>query len=645
MTRKIGYITIVIVLALLFVAGTFGVGTALAEETEPWVPMAMPGTVEGVGVQFEVTDSEYLNVTLDSTELLTASISSVPAVIELRVEAAQGALETQLTLSGLVPGLEYHLYTDSLENHVITNADESGSLAWTQELIDPHLLFIQTVPSTIFIADSTNGKQCAQVGHWDGTTKTCTLEQDVADTIEIQSSGITLDGDGHKITGVSSKDAGIYIPGTIKTATTGVTVKNLTIEGFANGIKLNNAKNCTLRGNTIINVSNKGIELFPQNVKLGGGNLVTGNQVLGAEYGIDNKGSNFFQRNTIRSTEAALNGDDLGSFYNNNLIDYQYPFWSTNRSQSLSAALPFGGNYWSSFDSAIEGCADLNADGFCDAAYLPISHNDQVAGVDSFPWTTQDGWLDITINAPVDPIMYVDGGVIVDVSANFKDVDVNTSHTAIEWAWGDGTTSPAAVVNEVNGEGEVSSASHIYTSTGVYEITLTMKDNPYLSTVVKSYQYIVIYDPSAGFATGGGWIESPAGAYVPDPTMTGQATFGFIAKFYRTRTGGNELSGNTVFEFHTANLRFTSSSYDWLVVNGSKAIYRGLGYINGDVTKLYSFMLTAQDEGDTGDKFRIQIWDADNGLIYDNKIGALSNDLTAGTVISSGSIIVQTKSK
>ena len=194
--------------------------------------------------------------------------------------------------------------------------------------------------------------------------------------------------------------------------------------------------------------------------------------------------------------------------------------------------------------------------------------------------------------------------------------------------------------------GNVVAAQHTYYETGVYEIKLTMKDYPYLSTVVESYKYVVVYDPSAGFVTGGGWIEFPAGAYVPDPGLIGQATFGFISKFYRTRTGENELSGNTVFEFHAADLRFTSSSYDFLVVKNSKAIYRGLGYINGDVSKEYGFMLTAQDLED-GDMFRIQIWDGDpaSGLIYDNKIGAAANDLDAGTLISDGSIIIQTQSK
>jgi hypothetical protein len=39
---------------------------------------------------------------------------------------------------------------------------------------------------------------------------------------------------------------------------------------------------------------------------------------------------------------------------------------------------------------------------------------------------------------------------------------------------------------------------------------------------------LAVYDPSAGFATGGGWIMSPPGAYAADPTLTGRANFGFV---------------------------------------------------------------------------------------------------------------------
>lgn len=77
---------------------------------------------------------------------------------------------------------------------------------------------------------------------------------------------------------------------------------------------------------------------------------------------------------------------------------------------------------------------------------------------------------------------------------------------------------------------------------------------------------IVIYDPSAGFVTGGGWINSPAGAYIPDQSLAGKASFGFVAKYQK---GLTVPTGNTEFQFHTAGLNFKSTSYGWLVVQGS----------------------------------------------------------------------------
>ena len=47
------------------------------------------------------------------------------------------------------------------------------------------------------------------------------------------------------------------------------------------------------------------------------------------------------------------------------------------------------------------------------------------------------------------------------------------------------------------------------------------------------YQYIVVYDPDGGFITGGGWIESPPGAYYDDPLLTGKANFGFVSKYMK----------------------------------------------------------------------------------------------------------------
>ncbi|MGA7670997.1 MAG: hypothetical protein WBW04_11295, partial [Nitrolancea sp.] len=130
----------------------------------------------------------------------------------------------------------------------------------------------------------------------------------------------------------------------------------------------------------------------------------------------------------------------------------------------------------------------------------------------------------------------------------------------------------------------------------------------------------VVYDPSSGFVTGGGWIDSPAGAYVADPTMTGKATFGFVAKY---KKGQSVPDGNTEFQFKAGNLNFHSTSYQWLVVNqgGNNAQFKGTGTINGSGS--YDFMIWAtQGSKGSPDTFRIQIIDNSTGQkIYDNGVG------------------------
>jgi parallel beta-helix repeat protein len=153
---------------------------------------------------------------------------------------------------------------------------------------------------------------------------------------------------------------------------------------------------------------------------------------------------------------------------------------------------------------------------------------------------------------------------------------------------------------------------------------------------------LVVYDPAGGFVTGGGWIMSPAGAYAADPTLEGKATFGFVSKYQK---GASVPSGNTEFQFHAAGMNFKSNSYDWLVLAGAKAQYKGTGTING--TGEYKFMLTAWDGQVTGggdvDRFRIRIWDsASGGLVYDNQTGAADGD-DPTTALGGGSIVIHKK--
>ena len=77
----------------------------------------------------------------------------------------------------------------------------------------------------------------------------------------------------------------------------------------------------------------------------------------------------------------------------------------------------------------------------------------------------------------------------------------------------------------------------------------------------------VVYDPSEGFVTGGGWIDSPTGAYTADPTLAGRAGFGFVSKYQK---GATVPSGKTEFKFEAGSFYFESKAYEWLVVAGRR---------------------------------------------------------------------------
>lgn len=161
------------------------------------------------------------------------------------------------------------------------------------------------------------------------------------------------------------------------------------------------------------------------------------------------------------------------------------------------------------------------------------------------------------------------------------------THTAI-WDWGDNTTTSSSEgeVTESEGHGTVT-GSHAYTTPGIYIVTLNVTDNDGESDTAQ-FRYAIIYDPNDGFVTAGGWINSPEGAYVDDPALTGKVVFGFVTK-YQEEGSTTTPSGKTKFYFKGAGLNFESTGHQWLVVSGAKAYYKGEGTIN-DVGN-YGFLL------------------------------------------------------
>jgi PKD repeat protein len=230
----------------------------------------------------------------------------------------------------------------------------------------------------------------------------------------------------------------------------------------------------------------------------------------------------------------------------------------------------------------------------------------------------------------------VETGYSIQASAQFTDPDSPAGTHTADWDWGDGSTDQQEEVTSP------AMASHSYGTPGVYEIVLRVTDSDGISGL-SEFRYVVVYDPGEGFVTGGGWIMSPEAACefgACESDTMGKASFGFVSKYKR---GVSDPTGQTEFQFQAGDLKFHSQRYDWLVVAGGNAKYKGVGTINGGGE--YGFMLTATDAELTPstdvDLFRIKIWDKLNGeeVVYDNKMGE-GDDSYGGTAIGGGNIRV-----
>jgi hypothetical protein len=217
--------------------------------------------------------------------------------------------------------------------------------------------------------------------------------------------------------------------------------------------------------------------------------------------------------------------------------------------------------------------------------------------------------------------------------------------------WDDGTTS-IGTVTEANGNGTCT-ASKIFAAPGVYSVTVIVNDDDTgTATLGISQSYVVVFDPNAGFVTGGGFVDSPTGACTMTTActvQTGKANFGFVSKY---KKGSNTPEGETEFQFHAGDLKFKSSAYEVgsLVISSFKAQYKGTGAVNG--VPGYRFILTAYDGAINGagndgiDKFRIRILDSNNNPVYDNGLNASNDiDMANPSAISGGSIVIHKAAK
>ena len=252
--------------------------------------------------------------------------------------------------------------------------------------------------------------------------------------------------------------------------------------------------------------------------------------------------------------------------------------------------------------------------------------------------TTTFSIVGVTVTGPGGPLAK---GTTASLVVSIPNTGMNTAPKC-SVDWDDGTSTPPTTMTLNSGQGACTLPKP-YPAAGVYSpvvrVDADLNNAGTTTSITTVYQFVVIYDTSAGFVTGGGWIISPPGAYVGNPALTGKANFGFVSKYQK---GANVPTGDTEFQFQAGGFNFKSTVYEWLVISGSKAQYKGSGTVNGSDD--YGFLLTATDgklKGDGIDKFRIKVWSKSTGdVVYDNKPGSDDIDTSGQTELGGGSIVI-----
>lgn len=262
---------------------------------------------ENLGTYFEIKNSKYLNIILESAKEIKVNLESVPNIISLDIlnENNSGGF-TELTIKGLKPNKVYYKYQDSYKNRTVFVSDRNGSYVWVQDLSLLHHIWFQETGEVIFLPE-----ECSTYGAWDENNATCVLNQDLTKNIEITRDNVILDCSGYSITGQNT-GYGIYL-----NARKNIIIKNCSISYFSYGLYLKNSTNNTITNNIAELNSGGGIIILDNSDN----NFVTEN-IVNSNDGIGIKVSysdySILTNNTVNSNE--FSGIDIYRSHLNTII-------------------------------------------------------------------------------------------------------------------------------------------------------------------------------------------------------------------------------------------------------------------------------------------------------------------------------------
>jgi parallel beta-helix repeat protein len=197
---------------------------------------------------------------------------------------------------------------------------------------------------TIYIrADGSVDPPTASISrNGDQYTLTASITSD-ADGIVIERDNMTLDGAGYTVTGSLSGN------GTTLANRSNVTVTNMTIKNFYNGIALDYSSGNTLSGNNVTANNYHGIYLGYSSGNVLSSNNVTANNYYGI--GLADSSNNVLSGNNIANNLEGIKLDHSSNnvFYHNNFVNNGYQVWSSAGSVNVWNN-GVEGNYWSNYN-------------------------------------------------------------------------------------------------------------------------------------------------------------------------------------------------------------------------------------------------------------------------------------------------------
>ena len=146
----------------------------------------------------------------------------------------------------------------------------------------------------------------------------------------------------------------------------------------------------------------------------------------------------------------------------------------------------------------------------------------------------------------------------------------------------------------------------------------------------------MVYDPSAGFAAGGGWIipGTEPGDFLPGITGEDNANFGFVVKY---KKGATTPEGQLEFHDRAGDFNLHSTEMHWMVINSNWAKFQGYATINSYPDGLFQFRVDARDGnlngGNQEDRFILKVWYEYQDPDTDDPVYRASGNLGGGNII------------